>query len=44
MVSYILNIAGEIASNAPHAVMRSKEVIDYSRDHSTADTLDYIAL
>jgi len=40
----VFEIAREIASKAPLAVYGSKRVINYSRDHSTADGLDYIAI
>ena len=36
-------VAAEIASKSPLAVWGSKEMITYSRDHSTADSLDHIA-
>lgn len=44
MVADCLNIAKEIASKAPLAVYGCKRMINYSRDHNTADTLDYIAI
>ncbi|NBT42792.1 MAG: enoyl-CoA hydratase, partial [Alphaproteobacteria bacterium] len=37
-------IAQNIASKAPLAVSGCKTLINYSRDHSTSDVLDYIAL
>ena len=37
-------IAREIASKAPLAVYGCKRLINYSRDHSTADALDYISI
>lgn len=40
----VLEIAGKIAAHSPLAVTGCKRLINYSRDHSTADTLDYIAL
>ncbi len=36
-------VASEIAARSPLAVWGSKEMITYSRDHSTADSLDHIA-
>ncbi len=39
----VQKIAGTIASKSPLAVYGSKEMITYTRDHSTADSLDYIA-
>ena len=39
----VMGIAGEIAARSPLAVYGSKEMINYSRDHSVADSLNYIA-
>ena len=36
-------IAAEIAAKAPLAVRGVKEMIGYARDHSVADSLNYIA-
>ena len=44
MLSCVLSIANEIASKAPMAVHGCKKAINFSRDHSTSDTLDYVAL
>ena len=44
MLEHVLATAQEIASKAPMAVHGCKRVINYSRDHSTSDTLDYVAL
>lgn len=44
MVAEVLNIAAVIASKAPLAVYGSKRMINYARDHSTADALDYIGV
>jgi enoyl-CoA hydratase len=44
MLSRVIEIAADIASKAPLAVYGSKRIINYSRDHSTADTLDYIGI
>ena len=44
MLSAVLEIAHDIASKAPLAVHGCKKMINYSRDHSTADTLDYVAV
>jgi len=38
----VMEVAAEIARKAPLAVYGSKRMINYSRDHSTADGLDYI--
>ncbi len=40
----VMEIAGKIAAHSPLAVAGSKRLINYARDHTTADTLDYIAL
>lgn len=40
----VMDIAREIAANAPMAVAGCKRLINYSRDHTTADALDYIAI
>lgn len=42
MLTQVMTIAAEIASKAPLAVYGSKRIINYSRDHTTADGLDYI--
>ncbi|NNE42372.1 MAG: crotonase/enoyl-CoA hydratase family protein [Marinicaulis sp.] len=39
----VMEIAAKIAGHSPLAVSGSKRMINYARDHSTADTLDYIA-
>jgi enoyl-CoA hydratase len=39
----VREVAGTIASKSPLAVYGSKEMITYTRDHSTADSLDHIA-
>ena len=44
MLDHVLALAQEIARKAPMAVHGCKRVINYSRDHSTSDTLDYVAL
>jgi enoyl-CoA hydratase len=43
MLDHVLNLAGEIATKSPLAVYGSKVMINYARDHSIADGLDYIA-
>jgi enoyl-CoA hydratase len=40
----VMEIAREIASKAPLAVYGCKRMINYARDHSTADTLDYVGI
>ncbi len=44
MLQEVMKIAAAIASKAPLAVYGSKRIINYARDHSTADTLDYIGI
>ena len=44
MIAEVMKIAQNIASKAPVAVSGCKTLINYSRDHSTSDVLDYIAL
>ena len=44
MLEGVMAIAAEIAQKAPLAVYGCKRMINYSKDHSTADTLDYIAI
>ena len=43
-VAHALATAKEIASKAPLAVTGSKVMINYARDHSLKDGLDYIAV
>lgn len=44
MLAGVMGIAAEIASKAPLAVYGCKKMINYARDHSTDDGLDYIAI
>jgi len=44
MVEHVLEVAQEIARKAPVAVYGCKRIITHARDHSTADTLDYVGL
>lgn len=44
MLDAVLDIARQIASKAPVAIYGSKRMINYARDHSTADGLDYISI
>ena len=39
----VMQVAREIAARSPLAVWGSKEMLNYSRDHSVADGLNYIA-
>jgi enoyl-CoA hydratase len=43
MLKHVFELAAEIASKSPLAVYGSKVMINYARDHSIADGLDYIA-
>ncbi len=43
MLKHVLELAAEIATKAPVAVAGSKRMINYARDHTIADGLDYIA-
>ncbi len=40
----VMGIAREIARKAPLAIYGCKRMINYARDHSTADTLDYVGV
>ena len=42
MLTEVIKIAQQIAKQAPLAVYGCKRMINYARDHSTADTLDYV--
>ena len=44
MIDHALNTANEIAKKAPLAVTGVKEILNYNRDHSIEDSLNYIAL
>jgi len=44
MVNSVLEIASTIASKAPLAVYGCKKMILHARDHTVADTLDYVGL
>ena len=43
LVAGVLDIAHEIAAKSPLAIWGSKEMLNYSRDHSVADGLNFIA-
>ena len=40
----VMEIAGKIAAHSPLAVTGCKRMINHARDHTTVDTLEYIAL
>ena len=44
MLQNVMDIAREIASKAPLAIYGSKRIINFARDHTTSDTLDYIGI
>jgi enoyl-CoA hydratase len=44
MIAHALATAREIAANSPLAVTGSKAMINYARDHTIADALDYIGV
>lgn len=43
MLKEVMKIAHSIANNSPMAVAGCKEMINYTRDHSVADSLNYMA-
>ena len=43
MLDAVFAIAREIAAKSPIAVAGTKQMLDYMRDHSIDDGLDYIA-
>ena len=43
MVNAVMDIAARIASKSPLAIHGTKETINYTRDHTVADSLHYIA-
>jgi len=43
LVAGALDVAAQIATKSPLAIWGSKEMITYARDHSVADSLNYIA-
>lgn len=44
LLAHVMGVAKEIASKDPLTVTGCKTLINYGRDHSTADTLDYIGV
>ena len=44
LLAGVMDIAREVACKAPLAVYGSKRMINYARDHGTADGLDYISI
>ena len=43
LVDGVLEIATKIASKSPLAIWGTKEVLNFTRDHSVADGLNYVA-
>ena len=43
LVEGVLGIAGRIATRSPLAIWGTKEMVNYARDHSVADSLRYMA-
>jgi enoyl-CoA hydratase len=43
LIAAVMAVAAEIAGQSPLAVWGSKEMLNYSRDHSVADGLNFIA-
>ncbi|MCB1017059.1 MAG: enoyl-CoA hydratase, partial [Acidimicrobiales bacterium] len=43
LLAGVMEIAAEIASKSPLAIWGTKESINFTRDHSVADALDFIA-
>ena len=43
LVAGVMDVAAQIAANSPLAVTGCKEMLNYSRDHSVADSLKYMA-
>ena len=44
LITGVMELAKQIASKAPLAIYGSKRIINYARDHNTADSLDYISI
>jgi len=43
LVDAVMNVAGEIATKSPMAIWGTKQTMHYTRDHSVADGLEFIA-
>lgn len=43
LIEGVLEIAGEIAERSPMAMWGSKEMLNFARDHSVAEGLNYVA-
>jgi enoyl-CoA hydratase len=43
MLKHVMDVARDIAEKSPLAIVSSKAFLNYGRDHTVADTLDYVA-
>jgi len=43
LLDAVMNVAGEIASKSPMAIWGTKQTMHYTRDHTVADGLEFIA-
>ena len=43
MLEGVMNVASQIAANSPLAVAGTKNMLNYARDHSVRDSLEYMA-
>ncbi len=43
MIAEVLKIAQTIAEKSPLSIRGTKQILLYTRDHTVADSLDYIA-
>ncbi|MHA1568685.1 MAG: crotonase/enoyl-CoA hydratase family protein [Alphaproteobacteria bacterium] len=43
MLADVMEIAAEIAAHSPLAMLGTKEMLNYTRDHTVADSLNYMA-
>ncbi|HRI53157.1 MAG TPA: crotonase/enoyl-CoA hydratase family protein [Pseudomonadota bacterium] len=43
MLAEVTTVAREIAQRSPLAILGTKEMLNYTRDHSVADSLNYVA-
>ena len=43
LIAGVMEVAAEIASKSPLAIWGTKETVNYGRDHTVADALNYIA-
>ncbi len=43
MLAHVMEVAGQIAARSPLAMSGIKEMLNYARDHSVSDALNYVA-